>query len=220
MLPMSVLAGAGVYWLVNLWSRAVQSWLKRPKTIMMVMGVGIILALSIQNLDYDFREHPRQYMNDTWSTRWRGDALVRATLQVIDKPEARVFWVHDSDIEYVADSRFYETYIFLRGEEDFISMNDPINEAWVAGLSTNRNLYIFIAPQVDDPLEAELPAAPSSPVWWLMSAYPGAELYRYDMDGYPVDMHYSLYSMVYIPKGTQYCSPGCRSEKFITQSGG
>lgn len=211
MLPMSIIAGIGVWWFIRAWAQPIASayrrWMIAP---MLIVAVGIMA----QNLDYMTGLHAVRYLEDTDITRWRGVALSQESLRIARNNDGndQIYWLNYAD-PVVYDMRFLEPYIGYHGKDDIIHLWDPLNEAWLAALDTSKDSYIFVAPYGDDPADITQPLSPQSPVYRIMAAFPGARLYRYDSSVFPTTKRFSLYSLVVVPSGTPYCSPECRSRQ-------
>jgi len=200
LLPLAILSGAGLHGLLR--------WLAPSSWRRAAFGVALLIVLlgGAQNMHHMFGEHARLFLFDQRRQRFVGDALARSTTEVIDQPNAEVWWLNHTDYTDLYNTRFDLTYIFLRGRMDVNIYNESVNEAWLQSLNTNRNLYLFVAPMLRDPAPALQLLSPRSQAWRIRAAFPESQIMRFSAR-YPVERPITLYSLVVIPQGAHYCPP-------------
>lgn len=208
LLPITILMGAGVYWFTKLitYRLVPRAW---P-----LLATGIVIAVCWQNLAFAFIEHPKGYLETIRSRYWLierfgGTVLAQETTIASQQVNSQVYWLTFSDMFYVTNLRYYELYQFYSGQGkiEIISLHSPIRETWLAGLDTNKNHYLFVAPQANDPTEPAYQPGPANPIWIILKAYPAAVITHYDSEALTGNPALPLYTRIMIPAGAIYCPP-------------
>lgn len=198
-LPMAVLGGVGVAWLVEM----ARGWLPAHRQPLLVIpALALMLVVTAHDLTFILDKHPKRLLNEVWEERWIADALAKATMAVPHDDSSAIYWVTGTP---AWNKRCQEIYGYFHGPIDYIDWNRPVSLAWLSTLDTSqKDLYIFVPPVPDDsPDPAEIPVS-SSPVWMILNAFPNATVYRYDGRVYPTDYPSALYALVYVPRGSPF----------------
>lgn len=203
-----LIAGMGLAWFVNMWAvglpQAKARWLVLP-------GVILMLFVNVQDIHFITHVHPNHFKREMSPERWISNVLAQQTAALEDD-NTRYYWLAAEDRFF--NLRYEQIYYFYSGNSVRDFLLDPPTEDWLADLPTDEfDIYVFVG-HVDMPFDSRTRPDNDNPIWPVIRAYPDAELTRYPLpESFQVSRwNFSLYSRIYIPKGSEYCSLECRGD--------
>lgn len=197
MLPMAVLGGVGVAWLVTLAQNHLSA---NFKPLMMGAALVLMLAVTVQNLVFILDKHPKRLLDELWEERWVADALAKATLVLPHDDTSNIYWLTDTE---AWNLRMQEIYGYYHGSLDYINWDQPVSPEWLSTLdASQKDLYIFVPPIPGDSPDPSVYPAFDSPIYLIKKVFPDAIIHRYDGRVYPTTKPTALYAMVHVPRGS------------------
>ncbi len=215
-LPMAVLAGVGVSALFYNFKELLPSPYQHA---VMLPALAMLLVVTSQDLRYVYNNLPENWHDNMANVRFVNNAVGTDAAEKVREGK-QVYFVLSGNVDY---ARLVETFTYHCGLCDFNELNLNLFttfdshwavEVWLPTIvSDEEDVYLFVLRESNDPYDITQPFASRSPVPVIQTAYPEAEITRYNSSRYDIKRQIPLYTLVKIPAGAAHCPVGAACRK-------